>query len=118
MSLLSDALAQHASRLIESAGECVTYTRGSDSVDVMAVIGGSDLEIEQRDGSVIQFRSIDFLIRISDLELNGELTTPARSDLITYAGKVYRVLPEPGLPHYRAATGYASSMYRIHTKLK
>ena len=95
MSLLSDALAIHASRLKESAGEVVTYRRGSLSAVITAVIGQTVFEELGGDGEIrVQTKSTDFIFATDDLKLDGDAIEPKRGDqVIKTSGDVFDLLP-------------------------
>lgn len=95
----------------------VTYSRGSYSVVVNAVIGSTDRETLDQAGNTIIVTQRDFTIVAAVLQLNGSLITPCRGDRITEAsGEVFEVLPSSaGEDHYRPSDASGIS-WRIHTK--
>ena len=95
MSLLDDALALHATRLQDAAGETVTYFRGTDSVSVTAVVGESVFEEVAGDGEIRpQIKTVDFLLKPADLVLSGSVTDPQRGDRVQRSdGETFDVLP-------------------------
>ena len=121
MSLLSDALALHADRLHEAAGELVTYIRGSNSINVEAVPGESRIESVQPDGTIVEFRTQDFIIKASAIDFGSGAVEPARKDkILRTVGEstiTFEVLPDPGIQHFRKLGQY-SVAYRILTKEK
>ena len=117
MSLLSNALRQHANRLEQAAGERVTYARGTKSnVCVIAVRGRTDFEEILSEGDAeIQAKSLDFIIRRSALTLDGSEVEPQRLDKITTAdGQVFEVFKSLDGVHWRWSDEHQTS-YRIHT---
>lgn len=100
----------------------LTYTRaGSDAVSLTGSQGKKLFKIQEPGGPVVIVKTVDFLIDVDELEIDGELTEPKRDDLIkrTIGTKyfVYKVLP-PGkeIPVFEYSDP-GQTVYRIHTKL-
>ena len=96
------------------------YTTGlsdGSSWNIQVTLGRSlHTEIDYN-GNQLEHTSIDFLVRISQMQRNGGLVTPERGDTITWDGRTYTVLPDP----LDQTNGWgwvdsAHSAYRIHTK--
>jgi hypothetical protein len=121
MSLMSDALKFHADALNEAAGECITYIRGSDSITITAVPSESTFDAETMDGSTIEYKTQDFIVKQQDLDFGSGATAPSRRDKIerTVNGVTlfYDVLPDFGIANHRDSNGRGIS-YRISTKQK
>lgn len=61
----------------------VTYARGNSSVEVPATVGKTVFRLDARDGSgVIVVATRDYLVRATDLVLNGAPTLPRRGDQV------------------------------------
>lgn len=104
-------------KLKSYAGESVTYTRGVESVSLTITRGQTAFETEDTDGFTITAHSIDFIVKASDLVLDGEVALPEVRDYITdAAGKVYSVLILPGGTHYRFSDP-AQTILRVHTRM-
>lgn len=117
MSLLSDALTAHASRLNESAGETVTYVRGSTQIkNVTAVRGQTRFEeVSSEMEALVQTKSFDWLIRPACLDASGTLLEPQRGDqIITTNGDLYEVFPGADDKHWQYTDAH-ESMFRVHT---
>lgn len=97
----------------------VTYRRGEDTVTLQATIGRSEFE-EVADGNIAhRFESRDYLVRASDLVLNGEPILPEAGDVVLEvlgeATHQYEVMG-PGMePPYRWSDTTKLTL-RIHTK--
>ena len=117
MSLLSEGLSIHASRLHEAAGELVTYRRGADTVtDLEAVRGQTRFEeLPSEMDATIQTRTADWLIEPSNLILGGVAVKPSRGDqVITSGGDVFDVFPGADDKHWRYADQFETH-FRIHS---
>lgn len=107
--------------LMQNAADLVTYARGYDSVDVLAVYGQKLLKTHDQFGGIrMEWTDLDFIIVAADLHFgDGVPLTPARGDLVyttVAAGvQVYEVLPFGNDPPWRWSDPY-NLMYRIHTK--
>lgn len=118
--MLKVGLAWLSDRLIENASEPVTYARGYDFVDIRAAFGRKLLKLDDNAGGIrMEWTDMDFLIRASDLLINGVPITPMRGDkifaVIGEQAQAFEVLPYGNDPPWRWADPY-QSMYRIHTK--
>lgn len=98
----------------------VIYRRGASQTTVYAVPGITRFRTQNDAGEVrIEFSDRDFLVRASELVLDGTPTNPQPGDVIleeqdstTYR---YEVLAPPGEPVWRWSDTYYG-VYRIHTK--
>lgn len=115
MSLISEGLEAHAERLMDAAGECITYCRGVSKVTLYAALGESIGESVDADGITVTVRSRDFIIKAEELVLDGAQTEPQRNDLIVWGERSFRVLPDIGLPRHRDSDPHGN-MLRIFTK--
>ncbi len=97
----------------------VSYTRGTDSVEVHAAIGKTVFEVESGYAVLERVESRDYLVPAAELVLGGETTLPARGDRIKEAdgGKtfVYEVMAPGNEPHFIFSDPYRKTL-RIHTK--
>ena len=117
MSLLSDSLAFHAARLHESAGEIVTYIRGSTSwTGINATRGQTRFEeIPSEMGVVVQTRTSDWLIEPSQLVTGSTQIYPDRGDKVVDSdGNTYDVLPGADDKHWQY-TDQHETFFRIHS---
>jgi hypothetical protein len=111
-----------ANSLITSASQTVSYYRGLQYVQVQATFGRKLLRLENLDGGVrTQWTDMDFLIRATDLILNGSPIFPTRKDVIVITAPLsvqsFEVAPYgPTDPPWRWSDPY-QNMMRIHTKL-
>lgn len=101
----------------------LTYTRaGSDPLENLKGSQGQKLWKTQEPGRpVVMVKSVDFIVQVADLVIDGLETEPALNDRITRQigsrNYVYRVLPMgKDIPLFDYSdTG--QTVYRIHTKL-
>jgi len=116
---LSRALGVMSSRLRAIAGVTVTYSRGSDSVDVLAIAGTSTEGVVLGDGTQVRARVSDWIVEASALELSGQQVDPMRGDTIVVTEgeriNTYEVTDVAGQPCARLAEG--GETWRIHTQL-
>jgi hypothetical protein len=105
-----------------SAARQVSYQRGEQSIPIAATPGRDGAAAEQVPGSLAFVEDYDFrdwLIRASDLVLNGELTLPEPGDRIidTQNGQpvAWEVWGETREKCYRTS-GPGGWTLRIHTK--
>jgi hypothetical protein len=98
----------------------ILYARGSDAVNVRAVIDGTDWGVDSGAGMVVQETSRDYIIQVADLVLPtaGQIV-PQRGDKITetIAGQslIYEVLAPAGQQVWRWGDDFGKT-YQIHTK--
>lgn len=118
---MSDALQIHADTLQDVAGECVTYVRGSQTIELECVPGESRFESVRGDGSVVEVRTEDFIVQQDAIDFGSGPTEPERKDKIVHTvngvEKTYEVLPDEGIKHFRVTDSHGVG-YRIHTKEK
>jgi hypothetical protein len=115
---VADLLASGAAWLTEqlkaAAGTTVTYTRSSESADVVATIGRSEFEAASQSGVVERWESRDFLITAADLPFG----LPQRGDEIVEArgGEIvtYEVTSPRGVPEWHYGDAFRS-IVRVHT---
>ena len=100
----------------------VTYVRGDDSVEVQAAIGQTNFRFDDRFGATIRHVARDYLIRTSDLVINGQAIEPRRGDRIreviggqALEHEVMSPNASGGEPEWRWSDPFGMTM-RIHTK--
>jgi hypothetical protein len=100
-------------------GVDVTYQRGNDTVTVKAVIGITNFRIDTDYGISEHIESRDYLIKASDLIINGESILPKKLDKIkqTIANQTITYEPlAPGDEPLFIWHDTARQVLRIHTK--
>ncbi len=118
--MLDDGSAWLAGKLKDHAGTTVTYIRGTASTVLTATIGKTELELLGDVGIDIQSRSIDFLVRATDLDLGSGPTEPQRGDTIVlrrgHEEITHEVVPlEAGQQCFRWSDPHGNIL-RIHTQ--
>lgn len=99
----------------------VVYTRGEDSVTVLAQRGKSEVERNDSTGLVVEIERRDYLILAADLVIDGSAIEPQRGDLIEDTGddgatRIFEVLPLiQGEPCWSWSDSYFKKR-RIHAK--
>lgn len=105
--------------LAEAFGVPVSYRRGEDSVELVAVVGSTRFEAEQEDGRILESESRDYLVAPGDLVLDGQPVEPRRGDRIveTIGGQpcLFEVAAPAGEPIWQWIDPARIQM-RIHTK--
>jgi hypothetical protein len=104
----------------ECATSPVTYRRGDRVVELNATIGRTEFQQDDGYGIVVRSESRDYIVRASDLSLDGVPTLPEVGDRIeeiqcgeTY---VYEVLPiGASQQHWRFSDQFRQTI-RIHTR--
>jgi hypothetical protein len=115
-----DLLAQGAAWLesmrSQFASSPVTYRRGAATASVLASRGRSTFQLSDSEGAVFRAISVDWLIGVSDLVLNGKSTTPQRGDRVEDAdGNIFEVLPFGSYPEWEYSDQYRNT-FRVHSK--
>lgn len=98
----------------------VVYSRGPDSVTVVATVGETELEAEIDDGADLQrWKSRTFLIDTADLQLQGERILPEQGDRIAEPvgdeTHVFEVMAPGNVPHWTYLDPHRFKL-RIRTK--
>jgi hypothetical protein len=108
-----------ADQLIDHASQTVVYKRGVHQVTLQATFSRKLLKLADEDGIRMQWTDADFLIRRSDLVLNGNETLPQVGDTVrwTHGGLTYvfEVSAPPGEPFWRWSDSF-KKIIRVHTK--
>lgn len=119
--MLDTASAWLDSTLKTSEGETVTLHVGGELLEVTAVIGATPIGFDFGTGGAIQsWQTTDFLIEVSELELNSAAFLPETGMQIdrTVNGfsTPYEVRPVEDGRCYRYSDAVARTMLRIHAK--
>ncbi len=113
--LLQTGIAWMAGQLNAHASHAVTYSRGGDSVSLLATIGNTEFEHVDEYGVVHKIESRDYLIIAADLVLDESEVLPATGDKVTDGDSVYEVSPMGTDAPYKFVGGHTIQI-RIHTK--
>ncbi len=120
---MADLLEQGAAFLDDRRHEhltrTVTYERGASTVDLAATVGRTVFEQADESGFIRKVESRDFLVRRTDLVLDGSETLPKAGDRVHEPDgsqtQVYEVMAPGGEPPFRFSDPYRKVL-RIHTK--
>ena len=97
----------------------VAYVRGASTVRLAATVGRTVFETQDARGIVEKTESRDFLVRATDLVLEGLRALPKRGDRIREIQGdrlyVYEVMAPGREPEWRWSDPYRRTL-RIHTK--
>lgn len=121
MNMLRDGAAWLADQLKDQGSTSVTYARGSDSVAIAGTLGRHR---PKQTGDLAGFEVDQFLIvmtfNAADLILAGNLTTPARRDVVTFTDHgisfEYEVMPLDGERCWKESTAFGQRI-EVHLKL-
>ena len=119
-SSFDNAISGALETLRSSCGQAVTFRRGRSSAELTAVVGKTAVSQDDGRGLVVERSIRDFLIRTSDLRLEGVAVTPERGDKIiqTLGGVAYEwEVNGPGGEKPSRWVDDAGHTTRIHTKL-
>jgi hypothetical protein len=115
MTMFSDALASGFAAVEEIAGQSIQIVRGCLATESWGVLGESEAaSSDGGGGTVIESRSIDWLIAIGKYK-NGEASTrPFIGDVIeTQTGRRFQVQAPSGMPVWRYSDPRRTH-YRVH----
>lgn len=116
MVALDDAVAGLWQTLQASNGQLLEYRTGEYTWDVYGVRGSTVSDFEDVGGLTSTVQTVDWLVKSSELEIDGFFHWPAVGDTIEAAGKVYQVQPlESGQEPWRWVDS-GRILVRIHTK--
>lgn len=119
MGLLRRGAEMVTKHLITSGGEQVKYRRANAFVEISAAPARHGTRTLGEDARIVG-DSYDWIIRSSDLVLNGDQVEPQRGDQIEHiVGSkrlTYTVLPQDGDDVFRFDSALRTSL-RVHTKL-
>ncbi|MEQ9616661.1 MAG: hypothetical protein RLN60_01360 [Phycisphaerales bacterium] len=97
----------------------VVYLRGGESVQLDATVGRTVFEQQDQFGMVQRTESRDYLVRTSDLVLNGSQAEPKVGDRVREpsgtSALLYEVMSIGNEPPFRFSDPERSTL-RIHTK--
>ena len=93
----------------------VQYQRDSESLTLQATIGKTIFEMPDDYGHLTKIESRDFLIRVCDLVMDGQVVTPKPGDRIIEGGFIYEVMSPTNQPEWRYSDINRQAI-RIHTK--
>jgi hypothetical protein len=112
--IIEDSLSWLEAQRVKHRSRAVLYSRGEESVDVLATVGKTTFDTFDQYGQATTYETVDFLIVSGELVLSGTPITPATGDRITVGDVVHEATPPPGQGKcYR--TGDATTL-RIFTK--
>lgn len=116
MSLLSNALAIHADRLVESAGEDLLVLRGGIEHAIKGVASETAVNEFGADGELrAVFKSVDFLVQPKNYKIEGEIVEPSRGDRIKRKnGDVFDLAQGSSGATWEWSDAHRTH-YRIHT---
>ncbi len=106
---LHDQIRRHASSL-------GTYQRGAYSVSVLMTKSQRQAISSGDQRAAVSVDSFDFIVKPSELILNGSVITPMANDKITHGGNVFVVSPIDNDQCYRPS-GTDGTRIRVHTVL-
>ena len=121
---MADMLEQGAAWLdamrTKHASRTVTYTRGTDAVELSATLGATSYEVADEFGVTVEAKATDILVSAADLVLAGGQVQPEPGDQVhvTIGDEVhvFEVMDLGGAGHWRPSDPYGHTL-RIHTKL-
>lgn len=118
--LLDRGLAWLAGKRHDHMTREVEYQRGSDIITISATRGRSRFEQADESGMSMESKSVDWIVRASDLVFVGRVVEPERGHKVHWtdaAGNrhTYELLSDNGLPVFSYADGSRRTI-RVHTK--
>jgi hypothetical protein len=124
--VLQSAMAWLAGEFKAYASQTVGYSRGTDTVYLLASLGSKLLKLDDGEGGFrIEWTDMDFLIPVADFQFAsnpGVTIVPQRGDLVimtltTGADEIqeFEVRPYGADPSWRWCEPY-QNMIRVHTK--
>lgn len=116
MGLLDSGMTMLENTLFLSDGRTVTYSRGTDSVAIAALIGQTEFASDSGDSGAVSFKSRDFIVIADELDFGGGQLTPEAGDTILDGDDTYEVMRIPGQQPFRRS-GPSEQILRIYTKL-
>jgi len=101
----------------ESISVAITYHRGDDTIEMRATRGRTPYERSDEGGFTVQAATMDFIVLVSDMEIDGAAIRPRVGDTIeiTPGGSIYQVVDIGGIGCYQAIA--LDTCYRIHTAI-
>jgi hypothetical protein len=123
MSSFHNAITGALDALRDTTAVTVRFHRGSSATAVLQAIPGlSHFKVQDDNGMIVRYHSRDFIVKASDLELDGETVTPKRGDRFkeesgTGELLVHEVMREDGGEEVWRYSDLGRTYVRIHTKL-
>lgn len=118
--LLGNGLAWLSQKRHEHMTQAVTYTRGSDEIELSATKARAVMSEVGDESAYYDVHATDWIVRSADLEINGVAIEPQVGDRITEvmgdATYVYEVMSTNLEPCFVLENGRRHSL-RIHTKV-
>lgn len=121
--MLATGAAWLAEQQAAHAASEVVYSRGELQVSVRATRGRSAFQKQDADGTLVEFRSVDFIFLCEELVLDGAATEPRPGDRITVTLGDATLLYEVQNPAGGNAPCFANLpddtqrvAFRVHTK--
>lgn len=114
VSRMDQLISRGLDRMREKAGRQITYTDGVHSVVVTAVPGTSGHDQLDDTGMPVTAQSRDYLVKASELILNGSVVTPAAGHQIIDDGATFSVRSIGSDSAWRYSDA-ARTTLRIHT---
>lgn len=120
--VIKDGLAWLTGQLRDRVSQVVTYARGSDSVDVPAVIEMQMLKIDDGMGGIrIEYTDLEACIPTANLSFDGLTPVePRRGDLIyrtmPYDVQVFEIMPLDNNADWRWSDPVGQTMRRVRAK--
>jgi hypothetical protein len=124
LSVISNAVNQALGVVQTLAGVTVDYVVTASDVTlegIQAVKGNTKTETSDQNGTIIEAREVDWLIKASLIAVNRVQTNPADGDLVKFVNalsqtETYEVMPLAGQKCFRPSDAFGTYL-RIHAKL-
>jgi hypothetical protein len=124
VTVLSNAVNQALGVVQTLAGVSVDYVVTASDVTlkgIQAVKGNTKTETSDQNGTIIEAREVDWVIKASLIVVNGVQTNPAEGDLVEFVNalsqtETYEVMPLAGQKCFRPSDNLGIYL-RIHAKL-
>jgi hypothetical protein len=109
------SVAEVAHRSIAAVrGVSVTYSDGSGTVALKALLGSSTFEVGDGQGGSSNIEARDFIFVASDLVIGGQPVVPASGHTITWGGVVHKLRLPAGIRVYEYSDP-EQTVIRAHT---
>jgi hypothetical protein len=121
MSEFAKAIAGADTVLRGVAGTAVSYHRGDSMVAITAVPASRDYEVVSDYGAMATWSSVDWLLPVADLVLDGARVVPEPGDRISMdvtgvGTRTWEIMHIPGQGHMSDAD-VSGTRVRVHAKL-
>jgi hypothetical protein len=120
MSLQSNAVRNLVAGLKQVGGEDISYGRGNESIDIVAVpVRTRHIDYANEDDLSLTARERDWIVSAVDVAFGGVITTPQRGDFINWidplgSQRTFQVLPRADDRCFRH-TDQTMQVLRIYT---